>query len=95
MNNEGIYPFLCTIPQAAVLIGRGQTFIYGAIGDGTIEAKKSDGRTLVVVESLRRYADGLPAARIKPPIKPISVRDFTSLRTKKRQPRPTTTEVRQ
>jgi hypothetical protein len=57
---------LCSIPQAAAMIARGQTFIYGAIGDGRIEAVKSDKRTLVVVESLRRYAASLPPAKIKP-----------------------------
>jgi hypothetical protein len=30
-------------------------------------AKKSDGRTLVVYESLRKYADRLPAAKVAPP----------------------------
>jgi hypothetical protein len=59
-------PILCTIQQAAAMISRGQTFIYGAIGDGRIEAVKSDKRTLVVVESLRRYAAELPRAKIKP-----------------------------
>jgi hypothetical protein len=57
---------LCSIPQAAAMIARGQTFIYGAIGDGRIEAVKSDKRTLVVVESLRRYAASLPPAKTKP-----------------------------
>ena len=60
------WPILCTIPHAAAMIGRGTTFIYGAIGDGKIEAVKSDKRTLVVVESLRRYAAALPPAKIKP-----------------------------
>jgi hypothetical protein len=59
-------PILCTIPQAAAMIARGQTFIYSAISDGRIEAVKSDKRTLVVVESLRRYAAALPPAKIKP-----------------------------
>ena len=59
-------PILCSIPQAAAMIARGQTFIYGAIGDGKIEAVKSDKRTLVVVELLRRYAASLPPAKIKP-----------------------------
>jgi hypothetical protein len=61
-----LLPILCTIPHAAAMIGRGQTFIYGAIGDGRIEAVKSDKRTLVVVESLREYAKTLPRAVIKP-----------------------------
>ena len=30
------WPILCTIPHAAAMIGRGMTFIYGAIGDGKI-----------------------------------------------------------
>jgi hypothetical protein len=59
-------PILCRIPQAAAMIGRGQRFVYEAIATGQIEAVKSDKRTLVVVESLRRYVAGLPAAKIKP-----------------------------
>ena len=59
-------PILIRIPQAAAMIGRGTRFVYEAIATGQIEAVKSDKRTLVVVESLRRYADGLPAAKIKP-----------------------------
>jgi hypothetical protein len=67
MSEEAPLPLiLCSIPNAATMIGRGQTFIYGAIGDGTIEAVKSDKRTLVVVESLRRFAASLPPAKIKP-----------------------------
>jgi hypothetical protein len=59
-------PILCSIPDAAAMIGRGVTWVYAAIADDTIRAVKSDKRTLVVVESLRCYAAGLPAARIKP-----------------------------
>ncbi len=67
MPDEASLPLiLCTIPHAAAMIGRGQTFIYGAIGDGRIEAVKSDKRTLVVVESLHRYAASLPRAVIRP-----------------------------
>jgi hypothetical protein len=67
---------LCTIPQAAAMISRGTTFIYEALGDGRIEARKSDGRTLVVVASLQAYVAGLPAAKIKPIAKrlPIAAR---------------------
>ena len=59
-------PILCRIPQAAAMIGRGERFVYEAIATGQLEAVKSDKRTLVVVESLRRYAAGLPPAKIKP-----------------------------
>lgn len=57
---------LLTIPDAAKAIGRGTTFVYEALGDGRLEGVKSDKRTLVVAESLRRYAASLPAAQIKP-----------------------------
>ena len=69
-----LLPILCTIMQAAAMIGRGQTFIYTAIGDGRLKAVKSDKRTLVVVESLRRYAASLPPANIKPSIRNRSAR---------------------
>jgi hypothetical protein len=65
-NTVSMEPILVTIPQAAAMIGRGVTFIYTAIGDGTLQAVKSDKRTLIVVESLRTYAAKLPAAQIKP-----------------------------
>jgi len=59
-------PILCTLPQAAATIARGTRFIYEAIANGKIEAVKSDKRTLIVVESLRRYAKELPKAKITP-----------------------------
>jgi hypothetical protein len=42
------------------MIGRGVSTIYELIGSGKIRAVKSDGRTLIVVESLHKYADSLP-----------------------------------
>jgi hypothetical protein len=59
-------PILCRIPRAAEMIGRGTRFIYEAIATGQIEAVKSDKRTLVVVESLRKYARELKPAKTKP-----------------------------
>ncbi len=66
MSDVSFAPILVPIPTAADMIGRGITFIYEAIADGRFQAVKSDGRTLVVVESLRSYAAGLPPAKIKP-----------------------------
>lgn len=60
-----ISPILCTIPDAAQIIARGQSFIYEAIAANKIKAVKSDKRTLVVVDSLREYAASLPPAKIK------------------------------
>jgi hypothetical protein len=64
MSETTIEPILARVPDAAAMIGRGITFIYEAIADGRIKAVKSDGRTLVVVSSLREYAAGLPRAKI-------------------------------
>jgi excisionase family DNA binding protein len=59
-------PILCSIPQAAAMIGRGVTAIYELIGDGKIRAVKSRGRTLIFVASLHAYAEGLDPAKVRP-----------------------------
>jgi excisionase family DNA binding protein len=64
-----VTPILVSVPQASQMLGRGVSTIYDLIGGGHIRAVKSDGRTLVVVESLREYADKLPAAIVAPPRK--------------------------
>jgi hypothetical protein len=56
---------LCTIPQARTLIPRSRQFFYDAIAAGDIRAVKSDGRTMIVVQSLHDYAAALPPAKIK------------------------------
>ncbi len=64
-------PILVSIEDAAQMIGRSTTFIYACLGDGTLQAVKSNARTLVRVSSLHAYAAGLPPAKIKPvPIPP-------------------------
>jgi hypothetical protein len=60
-------PILVPVKQACTIIGRGQSALYELIGAGKIRAVKSDGRTLIVVDSLREYADSLPAAKVAPP----------------------------
>jgi hypothetical protein len=62
-----ITPILVTIKDAAHMVGRGQTWVYEAIGSGKLQAVKSDRRTLVTVTSLMAYTDSLPAAKISPP----------------------------
>jgi hypothetical protein len=56
---------LCSISQAACLVGRGQRWIYEAMADGRIKGVKSDDRTLIVIQSLHDYVATLPAARVK------------------------------
>jgi hypothetical protein len=67
MNKLSLPPILVSIPQASAMIGRGTQAIYDLIGGGKIRAVKSDGRTLIDVDSLREYAKGLPLAKIAPP----------------------------
>jgi hypothetical protein len=62
-----VTPILVSVPQASQMLGRGISTIYDLIGSGHIRAAKSDGRTLVVVDSLREYAASLPPAKVAPP----------------------------
>jgi hypothetical protein len=67
-----VTPLLVPIKQACTIIGRGQSALYELIGAGKIRAVKSDGRTLVVVESLHEYVAVLEAtkpAKVAPPRK--------------------------
>jgi hypothetical protein len=59
------------------MIGRSERVVYSLIGAGKIKAVKSDGRTLVVVESLHAYAASLPPAQVAPEAKrqPARIRD--------------------
>jgi excisionase family DNA binding protein len=59
-------PLLVPVKQACALIGRSQSALYELIGAGKIRAVKSDGRTLIVVESLREYVASLPPAKVRP-----------------------------
>jgi hypothetical protein len=62
-----VEPILCSIPQGCQMISVGTQGMYDLIGAGEVEAVKRGTRTLLVVESLRRYAKKLPAAVIAPP----------------------------
>jgi hypothetical protein len=64
-----VEPILVSIPQGCQMIGRGVQAMYDLISTGRVKAVKSDGRTLLVVESLREYANSLPPAIIAPPRK--------------------------
>jgi hypothetical protein len=61
-----IEPFLLSIPQTAQVIGRCTATIYELIGSGQLQAKKSDGRTLVTMASIKSYVASLPPAVIAP-----------------------------
>jgi hypothetical protein len=61
-----IEPLLVSINQTAQIIGRCNATVYDLLGAGDLEARKSDGRTLVTMESIKRYVDSLPKAEIAP-----------------------------
>jgi hypothetical protein len=61
-----IEPLLVSIPQTSQLVGRCVATIYALIGSGELDAKKSDGRTLITMESIKRYVRKLPPAQIAP-----------------------------
>jgi hypothetical protein len=58
-----IEPVLCSIEDACVITGRSPRFIIDGIARGLFVGKKSDGRTLLNVQSLKDYCASLPAAK--------------------------------
>jgi hypothetical protein len=62
-----VEPILCSIPQGCQMLSIGTQGMYDLIGSGLVEAVKRGTRTLLVVESLRRYAKTLPGAMVAPP----------------------------
>jgi hypothetical protein len=57
-----VEPLLITVPEAAHMLSRSKRFIADGIARGLFVGRKSDGRTLLEVESLRAYCAGLPKA---------------------------------
>jgi hypothetical protein len=57
---------LVSVEDAATMIGRSPRFIIDGIARGLFDAKKSDKRVLLVVQSLKDYAAALPAAKGTP-----------------------------
>jgi hypothetical protein len=56
-------PILCGVREAAAMIGRSPRFITDGVARKLFRAVKSDGRMLLVVQSLKDYVAGLPAAK--------------------------------
>jgi hypothetical protein len=61
-----IEPLLLSIPQTSQAIGRCVATVYELIGAKELDARKSDGRTLVTMDSIKRYVAKLPTANIAP-----------------------------
>jgi hypothetical protein len=60
-------PILCSVPQGCQYLSIGTQGMYDLIGAGLVKAVKRGTRTLLVVESLKAYANTLPAAVVAPP----------------------------
>jgi hypothetical protein len=58
-----VEPVLCTIEEATTMCGRSKRFVHDALARGLFAGKKSDGRTLIVVQSLKDYIAALPPAK--------------------------------
>jgi excisionase family DNA binding protein len=65
-------PILIPINEASTLIGKCRRGVYQLIATEQIKAVKSGRSTLIVYESLMRYVDGLPTAKIKPYVTKIA-----------------------
>ena len=81
-------PLLVTITEAASIIGRGSSFIYDAIARGIFRAVKSDKRTLIEFASLKKYAAGLPPAKIKLRERAANYSPVLKPASRRAQPRP-------
>jgi hypothetical protein len=62
-----VEPILCSVPQGCQMIGIGTQGMYDLIGAGLVKAVKRGTRTLLIVESLKKYAAELPEAVVAPP----------------------------
>ena len=56
-------PYSAGIEEAVRLTGVTRTQLYNLLAEGKVQAKKSGRRTLVLMDGLRAYVDGLPSAR--------------------------------
>jgi hypothetical protein len=62
-----VEPILCSVPQGCQMLGCGTQSMYDLIGAGLVKAVKRGTRTLIDVDSLRKYAKSLPLAKVAPP----------------------------
>lgn len=53
-------PLAITIPEAVKTSGLSRSSLYEALRKGELEARKAGRRTLITVDALRAYLDGLP-----------------------------------
>jgi hypothetical protein len=78
---------LCNVSQAAGTISRCTRWVYDALSDGRLRGVKSDGRTLVIVESLHEYIASLPPVQLKNrrPVAPVQDTGLTPTGKRRRR----------
>jgi excisionase family DNA binding protein len=59
-------PRVLSIMDTARYIGRGRSFVYDLIARGEIQALKSGGRTLPILDTVDAYLDRCPLADVRP-----------------------------
>ena len=59
-SSTGIEPIAVDIPEAERISGLGRSGIYEGMNSGEIDGVKNGRRTLIILESLRRYVASLP-----------------------------------
>jgi len=64
-----IEPHLISVPQACQFLAIGTQGLYDLLGAGLVKGVKRGTRTLLLVSSLREYANQLPEAKVAPPRK--------------------------
>ena len=52
------------IRHTCEVMGIGRSYVYMLIADGHLEARKLGRRTVITAESIRRYVESLPVARL-------------------------------
>ena len=62
---EMVQPLAYSPVDAADALGIGKTRLYELIAQGSLAAKKTGSRTLIIASSMRAYLESLPEADIK------------------------------
>lgn len=62
MSTDQVMPFAAIPKEAARLSGMSQSTVYNLLREGKIERRKRGATTLVLLDGLQRYVEGLPKA---------------------------------
>jgi excisionase family DNA binding protein len=69
MSNTNVEPLLVSIADAASILATSRSEIYQGLARGELDAVKDGTRTKVTFASVKRRAEALPKAQLKPYIR--------------------------